>query len=277
MLAKRLPLDALLQTTRPQLPPLTLLPPGLIRGALTEQDLAQAWDAALKAAQNDAAGRAADAQRGCFWFVRRRQLPYTTEVASVTMRLGGDVANIDKELNARLAADNVAPDFANNIAPRLPLLTRAEATNLLVAPKLEVKPEVAGVFATGNLLRRSAYADLKALMAATPAVDPAAPTANEANANLHAQVLRLVQRFGDPRLGEGFDTLWQASDEAASATLADAAALRVLAAAGVTPELDAAIRRLPHDKRTEMAGRLAERLRAGDAAGVRELVASAPQ
>jgi len=89
-------------------------------------------------------------------------------------------------------------------------------------------------------------------------------------------VLQLAQRFSEPRLGEGFDALWQAADATTRATLGTDAPFTLLVTAGVTPELDAALRALPADKLAEMATHLAALIAAGDADGVRELAARVP-
>jgi hypothetical protein len=246
MLAKRLPLESLLQIasatrTIPTTP--------------AENSVAAAWKAALTAAQNVAQ----QDNHGCFWFVRRRQLPYFAEISSATLRLAGDAGALDTELNARLTADSSTTTF-NQLVAKMPRLALADTVNLLAAPRLAVSPTLStGVVKTSDLLRRSALTAL--VDARTEGGGPLT----------HAQVLDISRRFGDPDLGQGFDELARAAPD-----LEKTVAVETIAKSGVAPELDAAARRLPSDAQGEFAKRLSELANASKVEEVRKLVSRIP-
>lgn len=241
MLAKRMPLESLLAISNPA---------RTISVAPADSAVAAAWKAALTAAQ-DAAHKE---NHGCFWFIRRRQLPYYSEIASATLRLAGDAGALDTELAARLNADGSTALF-KAATSKMPRLAIADTVNLLAAPRLAVSASLAaGQLKTSDLLRRSAFAAIE-----SSAASEGGPT--------HAKVLDIARRFGDPNLGGGFDDLALSAPD-----LQKAAAVETIAKSGVAPELDAAARQLPEAARKALATQLAELASAGKIDEVRKLV-----
>jgi hypothetical protein len=240
MLAKRTPLETLLDMRAPRLPP----PSG------GDSAIGAAWRAALTQAQNAAQLE----NHGCFWYLRRRQLPYYAEITSATLRLAGDAAALDTEVAARLRADGVLTNV-QRILNRMPRLAAADAANVIAAPRLAISPALeTGVVETSDLLRRSA---VSALTSAGDGDDIVT----------HAHVLGVAKRYGDPDLGAGFDKL-----AAAAPDLKRANAVATIVRSGVAPELDAAARKLPRDAQAAFATRLAALAVADDADAVRNLV-----
>lgn len=247
MLAKRSPFEALVKT---------ILPIPLVPVDTTQRTVNEAWDNALKDAQS--AVRISD--NGCFWYLRRRQLPYYAEISSATLRLAGDAAALDATVNARLAADNTEQQFTDIIA-RMPRLAIAEAVNLLGAPRLAVSTRLQDkVFAASDLLRRGA---LNALATTPP---------DATGALTHANVLEVSRRFGDPRLGEGIDALLQAVDPPSRDVLQGAKGADTIVQADVAPELDQAIRQLPAAELPKFGMEVAKLADAGNKQGIRELL-----
>jgi hypothetical protein len=249
MLSKRLPLDSLLRvSTRVQQPDT----PEIVR--------AKALDAAWQKAVGEAQALVQRQNRGCFWFVRRRQLPYFAEISSTTLRLAGNAADIDKTVLDRRTADTDLSAI-DNLAPQLPKLVQAEAYNLFAGDRLRVSETFAkSNFATSDLLRRSALADFKR-------------AAGVAAAQKHAAVLDVARRFGDPALGSGFDAMKQVDDEQTRTRLTTAAVVAKIADSGVAPELDRAARALPPEKLKAFAVRVASAAAGGDTAALRSMVA----
>jgi hypothetical protein len=249
LIAKRSPLEALLRVGQTPLQP---IPPGLLQ--LAPGDAAKAWQRAIEAARSAAA---AEQGRPMFWYLRKRQLPYTAEISGTTLRLAGDAASIDAELDVRLRADRVLERF-NSISSRMPTLARAEAANLLAAPRLAVSVALPNKqLATSDLLRRSAFAALSTR---------ADLRAKNEEALRHDDVLEIARQFGDPRLGEGFDALVETADEATRESLRSAELVKAVADSGVAPELDRAARALPLKLQAAFGLKLRDAALAGDSA-----------
>ncbi|HSW12304.1 MAG TPA: hypothetical protein VLI06_05645 [Solimonas sp.] len=247
MLARRLPFEALLAVS------------GSTRADDSEAGNAEAWEAALKRAQTSA-----QRNGGCFWYLRRRQLPYVTQLAGATLRLAGSARELDAELDRRLTSDGVKPVF-DRISARLPRLAVAETVNLLATPRLAVSKLQEGRvkrFATSDLLRVSAFR----------ALSRSADEATEDQPLEHAAVLEVARRYGDPRLGEGFDALHEAADDSTRARLTSAAAAKTIADSGLAPELDVAARQLPADRRPQFAASVGKLAAEGSVAGLRKLL-----
>jgi len=249
MLAKRLPFESLIRIASP----LAVPPPDA-----REQALAEAWQAALAAAQNSAR----QSNRSSFWFLRRRQLPYYSEISSATLRLAGNAKALDEEVDKRLEADKAATAF-KTLTAKLPRLALAETVNVLAAPRLAVSPGLVDskTLATSDLLRRSAFTALRAVEKVKP---------DEA----HATVLGVARNFGDPRLGEGFDGLRDAADEETRKLLSGEEAAKTIAESGVAPQLDLAARLLPVTARADFGARLAQLAAGGEVDGVKKLADS---
>jgi hypothetical protein len=247
MLAKRSPFEALVKG---------VVPRPLVPVDTQQQDLDKAWDNALKDAQN----AVRTGNNGCFWYLRRRQLPYYAEISSATLRLAGDAAALDATVNERLAADEAGQQFTD-ITKTMPRLAIAETVNLLGAPRLAVSPGLQNkVLAASDLLRRGALTAL----AATPR--------DAAGAVTHASVLNVSRRFGDPRLGEGIDSLLQAVDQPAREALQTGQGADTIVQANVAPELDQAVRQLPAAELPKFGAQVAQLAGAGDKQGIRKLL-----
>jgi hypothetical protein len=250
LVAKRSPLESLIRLSQPSLlePPTTLVD-------LTPAEQALAWQRAIEATRTEA--NASSGGRGMFWYVRRRQLPYTSEISSATLRLAGNAARIDEAVDARLRADGALTEF-NRITNRVPTLARAEVVNLLAAPRLAVSASLPNrVLATSDLLRRSAFTALSTR---------AAERAEQEESLGHDDVLEVAQRFGDPRLGDGFDALLEAADADTQGLLRSPEVVQAVAASGVAPQLDVAARALPRAQQAVFATRLTEAARSTDSA-----------
>lgn len=255
MLAKRSPFESLVRIGSPA---------AVAQPDPSQQQLAAAWQAALHGAR--AAANKVTLGRGMFWYLRKRQLPYTAEITGTTLRLAGDAGALDAEVSNRLVADKRAEEFTTLIAP-LPRLAQAEVVNLLAAPRLAISPSLASTAklpATSDILRRSAFT---ALAQARTAAEGTTGTKFD-----HAAVLGVVRKFGDPHLGEGFDALLQATDEETRKKLTTAKAVTTIETSGVAPELDRAARLLPVEKQPEFAADLAKAAAAGSVEQVRKLV-----
>jgi len=238
LVAKRSPLEALIRIAQP---PLLVRP--TLPGVLAPDALAQAWQNAIDATRAQLGGAAQG--RGMFWYLRKRQLPYTAEISSATLRLAGDAAAIDREVDVRLRADGLLTRF-NAITANIPTLARAETANLLASPRLAVSATLADRrLATSDLLRRSALSALS-LWA----------DERQDEGLRHDDVLTIARQFGDPRLGEGFDALVQAADEATRQDLQGAKVVQAVADSGVAPQLDVAIRALPVAEHSRFAVQL---------------------
>ena len=153
----------------------------------------------------------------------------------------------------RLRADGLLTRF-NAITANIPTLARAETANLLASSRLAVSPTLADKrLATSDLLRRSALS----------ALSQRADERKEEGLG-HDDVLDIARRFGDPRLGEGFDALVQAADEATRADLQDAKLVQAVADSGVAPQLDVAIRALPVSEQAGFAVQLRDAAASAD-------------
>ncbi len=248
LVAKRSPLESLIRIAQP---PVLVRP--TLPGVLAPDALALAWQTAIDTARAQLAGAAQG--RGMFWYLRKRQLPYTAEISSATLRLAGNAAAIDQEVNVRLRADGLLTRF-NAITANIPTLARAETANLLASSRLAVSPTLADKrLATSDLLRRSALS----------ALSQRADERKEEGLG-HDDVLDIARRFGDPRLGEGFDALVQAADEATRADLQDPQLVQAVADSGVAPQLDVAIRALPVSEQAGFAVQLRDAAASADAA-----------
>jgi hypothetical protein len=255
MLAKRLPLDTLMRVSSRVLQP-----------SATELARTQAIDAAWSGALAEAQELVQRQNRNCFWFMRRRQLPYYTEISSATLRLAGNAADIDKAIADRAAADSEVK-VVDTLAERLPKLAQAETWNLLAADRLRVSPVFtkSKLFATSDVLRRSALQDLKT------AVDKAS------SEQRHAVVLEVARRFGDEQLGRGFDAMRQAVETKVQEELQSEKFAAGLAASGVAPELDRAARTLPGDKLGAFTAAVVTAALDGKTDELRKLVANPKQ
>jgi hypothetical protein len=246
LISKRSPFESLVRIAQPGL---------LVRPSLfdtTPDALALAWQRALEAARTQA--NAGAQGRGMFWYLRKRQLPYTAEISSATMRLAGDAKAIDTEVDVRVRADAVLTRF-NNLVAKIPTLARAETVNLLAAPRLAVSAGAAtNVLATSDLLRRSAFSALTARA-----------EARGAEGLHHEDVLEVSRVFGDPKLGEGFDALAQAAATEVKEDLQKPDLVKAVAESGVAQDLDRAARELPVERHADFALQLRDAALASDA------------
>lgn len=250
LISKRSPFESLVRLSAPTL---LMRPPVLVN--LTPDEQARAWQRAIEAARTQA--NAGTNGRGMFWYLRKRQLPYTAEISSTTLRLAGDAQAIDNEVDTRVRADEVLTRF-NSITSKIPTLARAEAANLLASPRLAVSATLpTRVLATSDLLRRSAFTALSLR---------ADKRAEEDKQLQHEDVLEVARQFGDPRLGEGFDALVQSADEDTRRDLKTPEVVKAVADSGVAPDLDRAVRALPTIQHAGFASKLREAAKSSDSA-----------
>ncbi|WP_157270216.1 hypothetical protein [Azohydromonas aeria] len=259
LVAKRSPLESLLRLSQPD----SLARPQVMDAA--PDALAQAWQRAIEAVRTRLAAN--QGGRATFWYLRKRHLPYTAEISSATLRLAGNARALDQEVAARVAADGLAERFGGLVAA-MPTLARAEAVNLLAAPRLALSPTATNqVLATSDLLRRSVFAAL----------------ARRADARgeegvAHEDVLEVAREFGDPRLGEGFDAAAQAAEPEVRKDLQAPEAVQAVADSGVAPQIDRALRELPTTQHAAFALRLRDAALDPDAAArLRELAGLKPE
>ena len=246
LIAKRSPFESLVRISQPDL----LIRPPVLE-TLAPDLLALAWQRAIEATRTQL--NAASQGRGMFWYLRKRQLPYTSEISGTTLRLAGDAKTIDTEVDTRVRADAVLTRF-NGLIAKIPTLARAETVNLLASPRLSVSTGLAtNVLATSDLLRRSAFT----------ALSVRSDTRGDEGLR-HDDVLEIARAFGDPRLGEGFDALTQAADEDVKKDLQTPEVVKAVADSGVAPDLDRAVRELPVLKHAEFALQLRDAAKATD-------------
>lgn len=249
MLAKRLPLEALIRVT-------SRLPVSDTAEAARLRALDAAWHKALA----DSQSAVQRLNRGCFWFVRKRQLPYFAEVSGATVRLAGNPADIDTTVNTRLTQD-VELQQVNAVVTRLPRLAQAEAYSLIAADRLRVSDTFAqSQLATSDLLRRGVIADLRRV--------GSLPLERQ-----HAGVVDVARRYADAAAGTGYDAMRQAAADAVRTQLASTAVVQALATSGVAAEIDRAARSLPADKLGVFAQAVVQAAAANDMRALRALVA----
>jgi hypothetical protein len=254
MLAKRSPFETLVRIAQP------LPPPGP-----QEQQLAAAWQSAVERARAETAKITLG--RGLFWYLRKRQLPYTSEIAGTSLRLTGDAASVEAELKKRIEADQRVQDF-DKLSGALPRLAQADLVNLLAAPRFALSPTLPqNILATSDILRRSAFG---ALLQARDAAEAAHAAFD------HAAVLKVARAYGDPNLGQGIDALLQAADAEARGMLVTPKAAKTIEASGVAPELDRAARLLPVKEQPGFAADLARAADAGNVEALRTLAGDKP-
>jgi len=248
LIAKRSPFESLIRISQPDL---LVRPPALVD--IAPDELAQAWQRAIEAVRTQL--NASMQGRAMFWYLRKRQLPYTAEISSATLRLAGDAAAIDAEVDTRVRADETLTRF-NSITSRMPTLARAETVNLLASPRLGLSAGLASkVFATSDLLRRSAFSALSAR----------ADIRKEEGLR-HDDVLEIARQFGDPRLGEGFEALAQAADIDTRNDLQSDEVVTAVADSGVAQDLDRAVRELPVMLHAAFASKVRDAAKATDSA-----------
>jgi hypothetical protein len=248
LIAKRSPFESLVRISQPDL----LIRPPVLE-TIAPDLLALAWQRAIEATRTQL--NAQTQGRGMFWYMRKRQLPYTAEISGTTLRLAGDAKTIDAEVDTRVRADAVLTRY-NGLVAKIPTLARAETVNLLASPRLSVSTGLAtNVLATSDLLRRSAFTALSVRS-----------DVRGDEGLRHDDVLEIARAFGDPRLGEGFDALTQAADEDVKKDLQTPEVVKAVADSGVAPDLDRAVRELPVLKHAEFALQLRDAAKATDSA-----------
>ena len=205
------------------------------------------------------------------WYVRQRNIPYQAEIVGSAIAIAGNDTNTESALVSRLGTLNLGDRF-NNL--NTSAIARAEAVSLLSAPSLT----------RSDLLLRSALRDLEIAPTITtpttptdgtsvfvPPPEPPADTPVEptpARPLDRADVLRVAERFGDPRLGEGLSRL-----EAADSTLTtDPAIVNTLANSGNVVALDQVARTLTPAELTSFSRELTTVARGGNTGAVNSLI-----
>lgn len=255
-LASLMQLGGLRAPLRTALPPTLLLQPVLPTLLPPADTLNAAWQRAFESAVQTATQR----HGGMFFYVRRRQLPYSSEISSYTLRLAGTPAQLDDELQQRLRSD-AAEDAYDAATAGSPLLTRAVLLNLLAGPRLAIGTvQRLGTLAVSDLLRRGAEDEV--IQAAGQG-----GSTGTATGITHDAALRISERYSGDRLGEGWQRLFLAQPGLNQTKRAAA-----VTAAAVVPELDAMAADLPEESTASLAARLVALADAGDIAGIAALV-----
>lgn len=250
LVAKRSPLESLLRLSQPD-----VRTASANAVAAAPPTLMTVWQQAV--ATTIAALDQSSGGRPAFWYLRKRHLPYTAEISSATLRLAGNAIELDHLLNERLVRDGLKTQYSKMTA-RIAVLARAETVNLLAAPRLAPSANFNGSsFATSDLLRRSVF---------TALTTRDAQRAAKREQLGHDDVLSIAREFGDPRLGEGFDALLEAADPSIRTALRGPQVVAAVAASGVAPQLDRAVRVLPPARHGEFAAALASAAAGPDAA-----------
>ncbi|MEX0268918.1 hypothetical protein AB3R30_07240 [Leptolyngbyaceae cyanobacterium UHCC 1019] len=232
LVAKRQPLQVLQGLRLPRLP----VRPGLDRQSQADRT----WREALVAVPD-----------GLLWYVRRRSLPYRTEVLGTRIFGGNREFEAEGLLNQSLGRF-VLRDRLTNLQRDSSAAANSNVMSLLTSEKL----------INSKLLLNAALQELE--IAKTP-VDP---TVVGGEQKLDQQgVFKVAGRFADPRFGEGIQRL-----QANNAPLDDEAIANTLAQARIVPELDRLGRTIPVAELPAFNERLAAIARTGNAQDVSKLI-----
>lgn len=226
LVAKRTPLEALQRLTLPQLQPLPILNP--------QVQVDQVWREALTNAD-------------LLWYVRRRNLPYRTQVVGFTVPVGIDEFISELRLKEFLARAGLQERFTN-LRSVASAAAGANLVSLLSSPK----------FAISQTLLNAAVGELEAAKTPTEAAEKLDRVA----------VFKVAERFGDPKMGEGIQRL-----ETVHPQLKDNEVIaNVVADSGAVPELDRLGRVLPEAELPAFAGQLATIAQTADAQTVNRYI-----
>lgn len=261
IISKRSPLERLARLDKFSLPVFSSRPIPLPTADTAADTADSLWRKAIEAADK-------------LWYVRQRNIPYQAEIVGTAIAIAGNDTSTESALVNRLDSLNLGDRF-NNL--NTSLIARAEAVSLLSAPRL----------ARSDLLLRSALRDLEIAPTITASTAPTAPTdgtsvfvpppepSTETPSEPtpprpidRADVLRVAERFGDPRLGEGLSRL-----EAADSRLTtDPTVVNTLANSGNVVALDQIARNLTPAELTSFSRELTTVARGGSTVGVNSLI-----
>jgi hypothetical protein len=213
----------------------------------------------------DAAWRELLAGAPLLWYVRRHHLSRPGELAGQAVRVLGDELQTEALLGERVRALGLTTRV-NRLRTGATAEAGAEMVGLLGSEKL----------AASRVLLEGAVRELESARAPSAGPAPgetgagpeAGPAEQPAERLDRATVLKVSERFADPRLGEGLLRLEQASGELRS----NDRALRTLAQSGAVPELDLVARSLQDDELDGFARELSEVARRGESEAVGALV-----
>ena len=205
------------------------------------------------------------------WYVRQRNIPYQAEIVGSAIAIAGNDTNTESALISRLDTLSLGDRF-NNL--NTSAIARAEAVSLLSAPSLT----------RSDLLLRSALRDLEIAPTITaptaptdgtsvfiPPPEPPTETPTEPTPVRpldRADVLRVAERFGDPRLGEGLSRL----ESADSMLTTDPVIVNTLASSGNVVALDQVARNLTPAELTSFSRELTTVARGGNTGAVNSLI-----
>jgi hypothetical protein len=211
LIAKRKPIEVLQRLKLPTVPIVPINPQNLV----------------------DAQWRQALSQARELWYMRRRNVAYKAEITGLGVTLGGNARIIEQTVFNRLDALGVRSQF-DTVQSFTSLTGKADMVAMLGASRL----------VSSDLLLKSAVHDLS--MAST--VSPQAftgvisETTPEGQPSLdRPEVLKVAERFGDPRLGEGLARL----DEVNPTLKENLQVADTLVQSGAVIELDKLARTLP--------------------------------
>jgi hypothetical protein len=224
------------------------------------------------------------------WYTRRRSIPYQTRVAGVGIAVSGDDVVISSMVNANLARLKLEKRFANLSGKATPQATarvvallgshaiaRSDVLTVAVLTDLEAAaiatprplPDLQ-TFQPINL-GGAIPSRIAAAAAAGPAASAIGPTILPIDTGLtlsEAEALAVAQKYGDPRLGEGFDKL----DEALGEEWPDAKGVLWLGGSGKALPVDAAFRAAPGEKLADFADLISKAVTAQDTAAIDSLL-----
>ncbi len=231
LIAKRLPLEKLYALSRRRLA--VLSPVNAVDNL---------WSTALNEASE-------------LWYVRQRNIPYQSEIIGTAVPLTGDDAAVESRVSDRIGELNLGSRF-NDIQNNTGIFARGEVVSLLASPQIS----------RSNLLLRSAIRDLEAV----PTNEPSDSDSTESTARPidRADVLRVAERFGDPRLGEGLSRL----ESIAPAIRENEAVVNILAESGDVVALDRVSRTLSPNELNTFSRELTNLAQGGNAAEVSSLI-----
>jgi hypothetical protein len=236
------------------------------------------------------------------WYTRRRSIAYQTRVAGVGVAVSGDDVVISATVNANLArlklekrvaalngkatpqatarfisllgsraisrSDVLTVSVISDVEKSIKTKAIPQVEMMTMMPPASINPAVLSMFQPASLALATSRADLGKTVASTGIVNPALlPKIDEINLT-EGQVLDVAQKYGAPRLGEGFARL----DATLGVEWPDAKSAIWLGESGRSLDVDTAFRAAPGEKLADFADLLSKAVAAQDADAVGKVV-----
>lgn len=189
------------------------------------------------------------------WYIRQRNIPYQSAIVGTQVAIANDDAEIETDLTNRLDSLGLRNNFDSLVATTR---ARADAIDLLSAPGIARSP----------ILTRSA---INALERATnsPAQPADGDSTDASPQRLNpTDVLRVAERLGDPRLGEGIRRLESITPAIAN----NPTVINILADSDTVVNLDRVARTLKPNELETFSRELTTRAESGDTNAVNALI-----